>query len=42
MRSVTQVWVPIPGTCRNNPYDSCREVSKTKERQVVETQYSTV
>merc|ERR1711933_230538 len=33
-----KVWVPIPGTCRNNPYDSCREVSKTKERQVVETQ----
>ena len=33
-----QVWVPIPGPCRTNPYDSCREVSKSKEGQVVESQ----
>merc|ERR1712152_9177 len=29
-----KVWVPIPGTCKNNPYDECKEVTKTKERQV--------
>ena len=28
-----KVWVPIPGTCRNNPYDECQDVTKTKERQ---------
>merc|ERR1711862_1036858 len=26
-----KVWVPIPGTCKNNPYDECKEVTKTKE-----------
>merc|ERR1712211_64649 len=29
-----KVWVPIPGTCKKNPYDECRDVTKTKERQV--------
>ena len=29
-----KVWVPISGTCKNNPYDECKEVTKTKERQV--------
>jgi len=30
----SKVWVPIPGTCTNNPYDECEDVTKTKERQV--------
>merc|ERR1712062_782461 len=29
-----KVWAPIPGTCKQNPYDSCQDVSKTKEKQV--------
>merc|ERR1711936_1016453 len=29
-----KVWAPIPGTCKQNPYDSCKGVSKTKEKQV--------
>jgi len=29
-----KVWVPIPGTCKQNPYDECKDVTKTKERQV--------
>merc|ERR1711945_56913 len=29
-----KVWAPIPGTCKQNPYDSCQDVTKTKERQV--------
>merc|ERR1712165_603277 len=29
-----KVWAPIPGTCKQNPYDSCKDVTKTKERQV--------
>merc|ERR1712062_311484 len=29
-----KVWAPIPGTCKQNPYDSCKDVSKTKEKQV--------
>lgn len=28
-----KVWVPIPGTCRQEPYEECADVSKTKERQ---------
>jgi len=29
-----KVWVPIPGTCKSNPYDDCRDVTKQKARQV--------
>merc|ERR1712165_294098 len=29
-----KVWAPIPGTCKQNPYDSRKDVTKTKERQV--------
>merc|ERR1712152_127557 len=29
-----KVWAPIPGTCKQNPYDSCKDVTKTKEKQV--------
>jgi len=29
-----KVWVPIPGTCKKNPYDECKDVSKTKAKQV--------
>merc|ERR1712152_55500 len=29
-----KVWAPIPGTCKTNPYETCKDVSKTKERQV--------
>merc|ERR1712061_45881 len=29
-----KVWAPIPGTCKQNPFDSCKDVTKTKERQV--------
>merc|ERR1712141_506323 len=25
-----KVWAPIPGTCKQNPYDSCKDVTKTK------------
>merc|ERR1712038_553066 len=33
-RGNNKVWAPIPGTCKQNPYDSCKDVSKTKEKQV--------
>merc|ERR1739838_1030757 len=29
-----KVWAPIAGTCKKNPYETCKDVSKTKERQV--------
>merc|ERR1712152_3320 len=29
-----KVWAPIPGTCKQNPYDSCKDVTKTKAEQV--------
>ena len=29
-----KVWVPIPGTCKSNPYDECTDVTKQKARQV--------
>jgi len=29
-----KVWAPIAGTCKKNPYETCQDVSKTKERQV--------
>ena len=29
-----KVWVPIPGTCRQEPHEACADVAKTKERQV--------
>jgi len=29
-----KVWVPIPGTCKQEPYEECTDVAKTKERQV--------
>merc|ERR1712130_857280 len=29
-----KVWAPIPGTCKNNPYDECKDVTKTKAKQV--------
>merc|ERR1712107_141108 len=29
-----KVWVPIPGTCKSNPYDTCEDVPRQKERQV--------
>ena len=29
-----KVWAPIPGTCRNNPYDKCGDVQKQKQKQV--------
>merc|ERR1712088_414134 len=29
-----KVWAKIPGTCKQNPYDNCQDVSKTKEKQV--------
>merc|ERR1712058_180961 len=29
-----KVWAPIAGTCKSNPYETCKDVSKTKERQV--------
>ena len=31
---VSQIWVPIPGTCRQEPYEECADLAKTKERQV--------
>ena len=31
---ILQIWVPIPGTCRQEPYEECTDVAKTKERQV--------
>ena len=30
----SKVWVIIPGTCRDEPYEECVDVAKTKERQV--------
>ena len=30
----SKVWAPVPGTCKENPYDECKDVAKTKERQV--------
>jgi len=29
-----KVWVPIEGTCKSNPYDTCADVKKQRERQV--------
>merc|ERR1712045_997794 len=29
-----KVWAPIAGTCKKNPYETCKDVAKTKERQV--------
>merc|ERR1712061_94492 len=29
-----KVWAPIPGTCKNNPYQTCKDVAKTKAVQV--------
>merc|ERR1739842_96731 len=29
-----KVWAKIPGTCKQNPYDKCQDVTKTKEKQV--------
>merc|ERR1712008_444481 len=29
-----KVWAPIAGTCKKNPYETCKDVSKSKERQV--------
>merc|ERR1739846_144633 len=29
-----KVWAPIAGTCKTNPYETCKDVTKTKERQV--------
>merc|ERR1711933_596167 len=29
-----KVWAKIPGTCKQNPYDNCQDVTKTKEKQV--------
>merc|ERR1712198_786888 len=29
-----KVWVPIPGTCKSNPYETCVDVPKQKERRV--------
>merc|ERR1712154_418977 len=29
-----KVWAPIPGTRKQNPFDTCKDVTKTKERQV--------
>jgi hypothetical protein len=29
-----KVWAPIPGTCKKNPYDECKDVAKTKAKQV--------
>merc|ERR1711962_1269907 len=28
-----KVWVPIPGTCKSNPYNTCVDVKKQRERQ---------
>jgi len=29
-----KVWAPIPGSCKNNPYDKCGDVQKQKQKQV--------
>merc|ERR1711942_123062 len=29
-----KVWAPIAGTCKTNPYETCKDVAKTKEMQV--------
>jgi len=29
-----KVWAPIPGTCKSNPFDTCVDVPKQKEKQV--------
>merc|ERR1712013_535326 len=29
-----EVWAPIAGTCKTNPYETCKDVAKTKEKQV--------
>jgi len=29
-----KVWAPIAGTCKKNPYETCVDVAKTKEKQV--------
>merc|ERR1739838_290574 len=28
-----KVWAPIASTCKKNPYDECKDVTKTKEKQ---------
>ena len=33
-KCVCQIWVPIPGTCRQEPFEECVDLAKTKERQV--------
>merc|ERR1712008_38608 len=37
-----KVWAPIAGTCKKNPYETCKDVSKTKERQVAYPVYNDV
>merc|ERR1712152_11922 len=29
-----KVWAPLAGTCKKNPYETCVDVAKTKEKQV--------
>merc|ERR1711874_710310 len=29
-----KVWAKIPGTCKQNPYDKCQDVTKSKAKQV--------
>jgi len=29
-----KIWVPIPGTCKEEPYEECVDLAKTKERQI--------
>ena len=29
-----KVWAPIAGTCKKNPYETCKDVAKTAEKQV--------
>merc|ERR1711965_261972 len=29
-----KVWAPIAGTCKTNPYETCKDVAKTKGKQV--------
>ena len=33
-KCVCKIWVPIPGTCRQEPFEECVDLAKTKERQV--------
>merc|ERR1712183_1147588 len=38
----SKVWAKIPGTCKQNPYDNCQDVSKTKNipKKVCDTGYT--